>query len=181
MKETKRPLEVRETLPIHSCDRKDDQRHLLRVDGLVARPLELTVLDLEALSQENLTEDFACLEGWKTPDVKWRGVALQSVLALTGVNSDAKWVQASAAEFSVPLSLNEIDRALLAIGLGEDPLPMVHGGPVRLVVSGRRLLHQHQVAGSFGASGRARREHREGDCPWTVDPIDRLIGRSRCS
>jgi DMSO/TMAO reductase YedYZ molybdopterin-dependent catalytic subunit len=54
--------EMRETLPIHLCDRSDVQRHVLRVDGIVVRPLELTLADLEALPQQKLTDDFVnCL------------------------------------------------------------------------------------------------------------------------
>ena len=70
--------------------------------GLVVRPLELTLAELEALPQRKLTDDFICLEGWTAPAVKWQGVGLESVLTLAGVNPEAKWVQASAAEFERP-------------------------------------------------------------------------------
>ena len=173
MKKMQKDLEVRETLPIHPCDRKDVQPHVLRVDGLVVRPLELTLADLEALPQQKLTDDFVCLEGWKAPAVEWQGVALESVLALAGVNPEAKWVQASAAEFSVPMPLKEVGRALLAISLGEGTLLTVHGGPVRLVVPGGDCFTSIKWLDHLELRARARRKHRQDDCAGALDTIAR--------
>jgi DMSO/TMAO reductase YedYZ molybdopterin-dependent catalytic subunit len=58
------------------------------------------------------------------------------VLALAEMQPEARWVQASAGEFTVPIPLQEARKALLALRLGEDALPSEHGGPVRLVVPG---------------------------------------------
>ncbi len=70
------------------------------------------------------------------PGLHWRGVALATVLDAAGVAAQARSVQASAGEFSVPLTLKDSRGALLATQLGDAPLPREHGWPVRLVVPG---------------------------------------------
>jgi DMSO/TMAO reductase YedYZ molybdopterin-dependent catalytic subunit len=100
----------------------------------VRRCVDLTLKDLERLPQHYVTEDFTCLEGWTVPDVKWSGVSLEAVVALADPLADARYVQASAGEFSLPLSREEASRALLAIGLGGEAVPVENGGPVRLAV-----------------------------------------------
>ena len=62
---------------------------------------------------------------------------LAAVLARAGVAPAARWVQASAGAYSVPLPLAAARRGLLALRLGGTPLSAARGGPVRLVVPGR--------------------------------------------
>ncbi|HST79000.1 MAG TPA: molybdopterin-dependent oxidoreductase [Verrucomicrobiae bacterium] len=131
-------LKIRERLPIHSGEPGSSsiQALVLRVDGLVRNPLMLTRGDLEKLPQQDLTHDFTCLEGWTVPEVKWRGVALNTVLSMAEPHPEARYVQASAGEFSIALRLDSAVHVLLAIYLGETSVPPEHGGPVRLVVPG---------------------------------------------
>lgn len=131
-------LKIRERLPIHSGEpgTSSIQGHVLRVDGLVGKPLMLTRGDLEKLPQQDLTHDFTCLEGWTVPAVKWRGVALSTLLLMAEPHPQARYVQASAGEFSIALPLDSAAHVLLAIYLGETSVPPEHGGPVRLVVPG---------------------------------------------
>jgi DMSO/TMAO reductase YedYZ molybdopterin-dependent catalytic subunit len=133
----------RDRLPVHnSADDHDVQTYVLQVDGLVGQCLKLTAADLERLPQEDLVEDFTCLEGWTVPGVRWRGILFETVLSLARPRPQALWVQASARDFSLPLSLDRAKRALLAIRLGEDPVPVEHGGPVRLFVPGGECFMQ---------------------------------------
>jgi DMSO/TMAO reductase YedYZ molybdopterin-dependent catalytic subunit len=125
---------LREKLPVHPHHDIHFEGYVLRVDGLVQHCLDLTSKHLERLPQHHLTQDFTCLEGWTVPDVQWSGVLLEAVLALADPRADARYVQASAGDFSLPLSREEASRALLAIRLGGDAVPVEHGGPVRLIV-----------------------------------------------
>ncbi len=130
-----RKVTLLEKLPIHSSDRNYAvEGNVLRVDGLVASCLNLTPADLERLPQRDLVDDFTCLEGWTVPDVKWGGVLLETVLSSAKPAQEAHYIQASAGEFSISLPLDRAGRALLAICLHDKPLPIEHGGPVRLVV-----------------------------------------------
>ena len=56
----------------------------LRVDGLVAQPLELTFDDLLAMRPTLITRDFQCVTGWRVPDVRWKGVHLRDLLDEAG-------------------------------------------------------------------------------------------------
>lgn len=133
MDETK----FRAKLPRHAPKPADNnQPYVLCVDGVVRRPLHLRLPDLEKLPQQDLTHDFTCIEGWTVPDVRWRGVPLETVLSLSEPNPDARYVQASAGEFSISLRRDFATQALLAIYLGNTAVPSEHGGPVRLVVPG---------------------------------------------
>jgi len=130
-------LTIRQKLPVHSLeDGRNFQAHVLRVDGLVRRSLNLTVADLEKLPQQDLNHDFTCLEGWTVPDIKWSGVLLEAILLLTEPSPEAHYVQASAGGFSISLPRDVASHALLAIRLAKSPLPLEHGGPVRLIVPG---------------------------------------------
>jgi DMSO/TMAO reductase YedYZ molybdopterin-dependent catalytic subunit len=131
-----REREKLKTLPVHRTDKTGTEPKLVRIDGLVCRPRELMLADLQGLPQQELIADFSCEEGWTVPDLKWRGPTLETVLAIVEPHSGAKWVQANAGEFSVPIPLQEAGTALLAIELGDGPLPSEHGGPIRLVLPG---------------------------------------------
>lgn len=125
---------VRRKLPVHPNHRVNSETSVLRVDGLVRCCLTLTSQDLERLPQRHLTEDFTCLEGWTVPNVKWSGVWLEDVIALAHPFPEARFVQASAGDFSLPLSREEASRALIATRLSGDAIAREHGGPIRLVV-----------------------------------------------
>lgn len=126
--------DIRTRLPVHPAGNRPWSG--LIVDGLVARPLRLTLDDLAALPQRDLSDDFSCVEGWTVPAVPWRGVPLAALLDLVGADPEACWIQASAADFSVPLPLHIAGAGILALELEGAPLPREHGGPIRLVAPG---------------------------------------------
>jgi DMSO/TMAO reductase YedYZ molybdopterin-dependent catalytic subunit len=129
--------EIRDKLPVHPAqDEKGVPPHVLRVDGLVGRSLELTMADLERLPQQDLIDDFTCLEGWTVPRIQWRGVALETVLSLAKPRAEARYVEAGAGEFRVTLRREDAKRALIALRMGDSAVPREHGGPLRLVVPG---------------------------------------------
>jgi DMSO/TMAO reductase YedYZ molybdopterin-dependent catalytic subunit len=129
--------EIRASLPVHELDDHESRvPRSLRIDGLVVKPLDLTLADLQLMAQHELRDDFRCREGWVVPDLRWRGVLLQTVFALARPHREACHVQASAGEFSISVPLDRAAHALLAIKLNESNLSVEHGGPVRLVVPG---------------------------------------------
>lgn len=125
---------IREKLPLHTGKDQNPRSSVLRVDGLVSEPLELSLADLERLPQQDFADDFTCLEGWTVPHVRWRGVLIPTLLSRAHPSSEARFVQASAGEFSVSLSREDAERALVAVRLHDDLIPVEHGGPMRLVV-----------------------------------------------
>ena len=127
------PLKL-SSLPVHPHPPLDLREYRLRVDGLVDQPVELSIGDLMELPQQELEDDFTCLEGWVVPQIRWRGVQLATVLGLVAVRPEARWVQATFEEFSLPLPLDRAGSALLALMLDGAPIPVEHGAPVRLLV-----------------------------------------------
>ena len=107
----------------------------LRIDGLVSNPTLLTERDLVELTQQSLTDDFRCLEGWSVPDQNWEGVPLSVLLDIAGPLPSATYAAISAADFSVTVPLDaDVSNVLLATRLNGAPLYKDHGGPCRLVM-----------------------------------------------
>jgi hypothetical protein len=65
----------------------------LRVDGLVERPLSMTVADLQSLPATRLTRDFQCVTGWEVANVHWVGVRLVDLAERAGVSPAASAFQ----------------------------------------------------------------------------------------
>ena len=136
----------------------------VRVDGAVARPLELSLTDLHAMPSVTHAVTMECAgngrallsprpasQPWIVEAVgtgEWTGTPLAAVLERAGIGSDAVEVLFTGAdrgfeagvEQSYQRSLPVIDAldgdAFLAYALNGDPLPPQHGFPLRLVVPG---------------------------------------------
>ncbi len=129
-------LTVLDALPVHPGDAPDPATWRLRVDGLVGQPLDIDLDGLLAMPQQLMVDDFACLEGWTVPGIRWRGVTIADLLDRAGAPPEAAWVQVTADDFSIPLPIADARAALLAVEANDEPLPGEHGGPARLVVPG---------------------------------------------
>lgn len=109
----------------------------LDVDGAVASPLALSFSELLALPQADEEADFHCVTGWSVMDLAFRGVRLETVLALARPRPDATHVMVHASDgYSTNLPLEEALKpdVLLVHEVDGAPLPAAHGGPVRVVV-----------------------------------------------
>ena len=139
----------------------DVRRWTLTVDGEVSSPQELTVADLKKLPRAEATCVLQCAGNgrglyrppvpgvqWKAGAIgnaRWTGVRVRDVLERAGVKSTAKHLHTFGSDKppeKVPpfhRSL-EIEKALadgiLAWEMNGQPLPALHGAPVRLVVPG---------------------------------------------
>ena len=133
------PENTLDTLPVFTDHHgRPDLWPGLSIEGLVQTPTRLTDAHLVALTQQSLTDDFRCLEGWSAPDQNWEGVPLSVLLNLAGPLPNAKYAAISAADFSVNLPLDSsVSQVLLATRLNGAPLDAAHGGPCRLVMVGQ--------------------------------------------
>ncbi len=121
-------LGVKPVLPLESWS--------LAVDGAVEAPLLLSWADLLALPQVEEESDFHCVTGWSLLDARFAGVTFSVVAALARPLPTATHVLVHAADgYSANLPLEEAlkDDVLFAHGYDGAPLPLDHGGPVRLV------------------------------------------------
>ncbi len=109
----------------------------LAVDGLVARPLSLSLGELKGFPARTQITHQACEEGWSFI-AEWTGVPLSFVLNLAGISARAKYV----VFFPFDESWDSLDMAdawhpqtLLAYGMNGSEIPTPHGAPLRLRVA----------------------------------------------
>ena len=114
-------------------------RYRLQVTGLVDRPLNLTMDDLESMPSTKLMKDFQCVTGWRVPEVHWEGVKLSEVLDAAGVQSGATGLNFEsydgADSESLTLDQARLPDVIVAYKMLGAPVTTQHGGPVRLYVA----------------------------------------------
>jgi DMSO/TMAO reductase YedYZ molybdopterin-dependent catalytic subunit len=116
----------------------DPATYRLRVTGRVERPLELTYDEIRCLPKVQASPELIC-PGFFVDKATWAGVPIVDVLGLAGVQDGAQSVTfVSADGYSTSLALEEaFDRAnFLAYEWEAQPLPRLHGFPLRVVIPG---------------------------------------------
>jgi DMSO/TMAO reductase YedYZ molybdopterin-dependent catalytic subunit len=112
----------------------------LRVDGLVARAMELDLEALEALGTVERDATLDCTSGW-VMTTRWRGTPLRAVLDTAGMDPSARLVHVrSVTGWSATLERTDLDEAILATHVADQRLPAANGAPCRLVAPGHRGL-----------------------------------------
>lgn len=118
----------------------------LKVDGLVNRPLSLSMQDLKRLPTRTQITRHDCVEGW-SGIAKWTGVPLGLVLRAAGLKTNARYAVIHCADELEQTfdgsgryyeSIDLIDafhpQTILAFGMNGRPLEVGHGAPLRLRV-----------------------------------------------
>tara|TARA_R110000782_G_scaffold78276_3_gene154989 strand:+ start:34948 stop:35703 length:756 start_codon:yes stop_codon:yes gene_type:complete len=122
----------------------------LRIDGLVARPLSLSLAQLLAMPHREQITRHDCVEGWSAIG-KWRGVPLGPLLKNAGLSTNARYLVLHCADFGRPgrpyyESIDLVDawhpQTILAFALNDAPLSVANGAPLRLRVE-RQLGYKH--------------------------------------
>lgn len=125
----------------------------LRVDGLVARPLELSLAQLQAMPTRTQITRHDCVEGWSAIG-QWKGVRLSHLLGMAQLKPEARYVvfhcldrmdenDASSLYYeSVDLDDAFHEQTILAWELNGKPLPVENGAPLRARIE-RQLGYKH--------------------------------------
>jgi DMSO/TMAO reductase YedYZ molybdopterin-dependent catalytic subunit len=107
----------------------------LRVDGLVARPLSLSLDDLERLPRIRTRVRHHCVEGWSAV-ASWDGVRVSELARLAGAEPRARYVEFRSFDSgywsSWDLASALHPQTVLAYGMDGERLPLEHGAPLRL-------------------------------------------------
>ncbi|MBC2665907.1 molybdopterin-dependent oxidoreductase [Novosphingobium flavum] len=145
-------------------------RWSLRVDGLVMRPLDLTLEALKALPQRSQITRHDCVEGWSAIG-GWTGPQLGTVLRMASLLPAARYLVFHCADRFGPTpyyeSIDLIDafhpQTILAHTMNGGPLPTGHGAPLRLRVERQlgykqakyvmRIEARASLAGLYGGKG----------------------------
>ena len=122
-----------------AVDEPSAAEYRLAVSGLVDRPVEHTLADLQAMPQTDLVRDFQCVTGWRVPSVPWVGVALSHLLDLAGPTPEATAVRFTSFDgtYTESLTLEQARRpdVLVALQMLDGRVSHDHGGPARLYVA----------------------------------------------
>ena len=118
----------------------------LKVDGLVAKPLDMSLADLRALPPRSQITRHDCVEGWSAIG-KWTGAPLSLVLQAAGLAPKARFIVFRCADDldestdGSGLYYESIDlfdafhpQTILAYAMNGQPLEVGHGAPIRLRV-----------------------------------------------
>jgi len=117
--------------------RVDPETWTFRISGLVAAERVFSWQEFQALPRVRITADFHCVTRFSTLDNAWEGVATLELLRHVQVGPEASHVLVHCyGGYTTNLPLEDFlsARALLADRHNGKPLPIDHGGPVRLVV-----------------------------------------------
>lgn len=146
----------------------------LVVDGLVERPLSLSLADLRGLPARTQITRHDCVEGWSCIG-KWTGARLGPLLDRAGLKPNVRYIVLHCADTldegageagKYYESIDLIDayhpQTLLAYAMNDQPLPIAHGAPVRLRVE-RQLGYKQakyvmrlEAVADFAHLGRGR-------------------------
>jgi DMSO/TMAO reductase YedYZ molybdopterin-dependent catalytic subunit len=114
---------------------KDPAAWRLRVDGLVRRPLDLSLDDLTRMPRTTYTVKHHCVEGW-TAIATWHGVAVAAIAERCEPLAEARYLHFVSfdADYSNGWDLASAmhPQTILAYGMNDRPLPPAHGAPLRL-------------------------------------------------
>jgi DMSO/TMAO reductase YedYZ molybdopterin-dependent catalytic subunit len=126
--------------------------YTLVVDGLVERPLRLTLAELRALPSRTQITRHDCVEGWSAIG-KWKGARLAALLEAARLKPEARFVvfhcfdpmeDDGTEPYYESIGLDDAlhEQTILAYELNDHALPMKNGAPVRLRVE-RQLGYKH--------------------------------------
>ena len=117
----------------------------LVVDGLVERPLSLSLAELRTRPAQSQITKHDCVEGW-TSIGEWTGVRLETLLNEAGLKPEARYIvfhcydalnqQPDGERYYESIDLVDArhPQTLLAYDMNRQTLPVPHGAPLRLRV-----------------------------------------------
>jgi DMSO/TMAO reductase YedYZ molybdopterin-dependent catalytic subunit len=121
----------------------------LTVSGLVHRPLSLTLADLRAMPKQTQITKHCCIQGW-SGIAEWGGVSLHHLVDLCHPRPSARYIVFYAFDNkstsephaqgpgyfygTIRVELAEDPQTMLAYEMNGQPLPILHGAPLRLRV-----------------------------------------------
>jgi DMSO/TMAO reductase YedYZ molybdopterin-dependent catalytic subunit len=146
----------------------------LRIDGLVERPLALSLAELRRMPSRTQITRHDCVEGWSCI-AKWRGARLAPLLERASLKPQARYLAFYCAD-TLELALDGtgqyyetidlVDAAhpqtILAYDMNDQPLSVRHGAPLRLRLERQlgykmaKYVMRIEAVESFGAIGRGK-------------------------
>ena len=141
----------------------DENTFILKIDGLVEKPLSLNLAQLKKMETKTLHAVLECAgngRGLQKPtaggvqwqkfaigNAEWTGISIAELLKMAGVKTEARFARLSGADQapypttpkftrSVPLDKLRLGDSILAWKMNREPMPLLHGGPLRVILPG---------------------------------------------
>jgi DMSO/TMAO reductase YedYZ molybdopterin-dependent catalytic subunit len=142
----------------------------LKIDGLVARPLELSLEQIRGLESRTQITRHDCVEGWSAIG-EWTGVPLSTLLQMAGLGNGTQYIVFHCADnlLGQGLYYESIDlvdafhpQTIMAYAMNGQTLPIPHGAPLRLRVERQlgykmaKYVMRIEAVASFATIGRGR-------------------------
>jgi methionine sulfoxide reductase catalytic subunit len=124
---------VRYALPFQSVDHETWR---LEISGLVEKPQNLSLVDIQSLASVTQVTRMACVEGWSCK-AEWVGFTYQTLAELVQPKPEAKWLFYQCADkYWEYLSIEELQKphVLFAYKMDGVLLPDPFGAPLRMIV-----------------------------------------------
>ena len=143
----------------------------LKITGLVEKPLEFTLAQLQNMPARSQITRHDCVEGWSTI-AKWTGVPLSLILDEAKPKPEARFVVFQCFDtidqsLSGPIKYYESNdlvdayhpQTILAYGLNDKPLPVANGAPIRARIERQlgykmaKYVHTIELVSDFSKFG----------------------------
>ncbi len=122
----------------------DEADYRLVVEGLVDRPLSLSLGDLRALPMREEMRTLQCISnpvgGKLIGNGMWQGLAFADLLAQAGVQPRGRYLKLESIDgyhTGIPTQLAQDPASLLVYAMNGETLPAKHGHPLRCLFPGR--------------------------------------------
>jgi DMSO/TMAO reductase YedYZ molybdopterin-dependent catalytic subunit len=125
-------------LDAHGAPRLDLAAWTFDVGGLVERPQQWSLDEFMQLPAVKVYADFHCVTRWSRLDNVWGGVSTREFARIVRIKPEAKFALAFGYDqgwtTNLPLEYFLAEDSLFAWSHDGQPIPLEHGGPVRLIV-----------------------------------------------
>lgn len=111
----------------------------LTIDGLVENPVVLTWDQIVAMATDEQNSDFHCVTTWSLLNTKWTGISWKKIEELVKPKPEATYVlqySNDSVSYTTGTLLSELQKPNVLVGYkhNDEPIPMEHGGPMRLII-----------------------------------------------
>jgi DMSO/TMAO reductase YedYZ molybdopterin-dependent catalytic subunit len=125
-------------LDAHGAPEIDLATWTFDVSGMVEHPQQWSLDEFMQLPAVKVYADFHCVTRWSRLDNVWGGVSTRELARIVGVKPEAKFVLAFGYDYgwttNIAIEYFLAEDSLLAWSHDGQPIPLEHGGPVRLIV-----------------------------------------------
>jgi DMSO/TMAO reductase YedYZ molybdopterin-dependent catalytic subunit len=109
----------------------------LDIDGMVRRPISMTLDEFMALPQTESISDMHCVTQWSRYDNRWKGVSARALLEMVQPKDEARHIVFHSHDgYTTNVRLDQFDQpdVFLVHQWEGEPISRQHGGPVRVVI-----------------------------------------------